>query len=119
MIVRRKSTRGHGRRDPRILEAMAVIRREACDGLTAAALAARYEGSRRLFEIRFREAAGHSVLDEIINVRMARAVDLLANTEMRIEAIANFCGFNTELAFWKAFRKRTGVSPLDFRKSRS
>lgn len=119
MVVRRKSTRGHGRRDPRILDAMAVIRREACDGLTAAALAARYEGSRRLFEIRFREAAGHSVLDEIVNVRMARAVDLLANTEMRIEAIANFCGFNTELAFWKAFRKRTGVSPLDFRKSRS
>ena len=119
LVDRRKSTRGHGRRDPRILDAMAVIRREACDGLTALALAARYEGSRRLFEIRFREAAGHSVLDEIINVRMARAVDLLANTEMRIEAIANFCGFNTELAFWKAFRKRTGVSPLDFRKSRS
>ena len=119
LVDRRKSTRGHGRRDPRILDAMAVIRREACDGLTASVLAARYEGSRRLFEIRFREAAGHSVLDEIINVRMARAVDLLANTEMRIEAIANFCGFNTELAFWKAVRKRTGVSPLDFRKSRS
>ena len=119
LVDRRKSTRGHGRRDPHILDAMAVIRREACDGLTASALAARYEGSRRLFEIRFREAAGHSVLDEIINVRMARAVDLLANTEMRIEAIANFCGFNTELAFWKAFRKRTGVSPLNFRKSRS
>lgn len=118
LVDRHKSTRGYGRRDPRILEAMETIRREACDGLTAAALAARYEGSRRLFEIRFREAAGHSILDEILNVRMARAVDLLANTEMRIDAIANFCGFNAELAFWKAFRKRMGVSPLEFRKTR-
>ena len=118
LVDRHKSTRGFGRRDPRILEAMETIRREACDGLTAAALAARYEGSRRLFEIRFREAAGHSILDEILNVRMARAVDLLANTEMRIDAIANFCGFNAELAFWKAFRKRMGVSPLEFRKTR-
>jgi len=118
LVERRQSTRGHGRRDPRILEAMETIRREACDGLTAAALAARYEGSRRLFEMRFREAAGHSVLDEIINVRMARAVDLLANTKMRINAIANFSGFKTELAFWKIFRKRMGTSPLDFRKAR-
>ena len=119
IVDRRKSTRGHGRREPHILEAMEMIRREACDGLTVGELVARFPGTRRLFEIRFREAAGHSVLDEIINVRMARAVDLLANTEMRIGAIASFCGFNTELAFWKAFRKRTGVSPLDFRKSRS
>lgn len=118
IVDRRKSTRGHGRRQPHILEAMEMIRREACDGLTVGELVARFPGTRRLFEIRFREAAGHSVLDEIINVRMARAVDLLAHTEMRIEAIASFCGFNTELAFWKAFRKRTGVSPLDFRKSR-
>jgi LacI family transcriptional regulator len=97
---------------------MEMIRREACDGLTVGELVTRFPGTRRLFEIRCREAAGHSVLDEIINVRMARAVDLLAHTEMRIEAIASFCGFNTELAFWKAFSKRTGVSPLDFRKSR-
>ena len=118
LVDRHKSTRGFGRRDPRILEAMETIRREACDGLTAAALAARYGGSRRLFEIRFREAAGHSVLDEILNVRMARAVDMLANTNMRIDAIANFCGFNAELSFWKAFRKRMGMSPLTFRKNR-
>ena len=39
LVDRRKSTRGYGRREPRILEAMEMIRREACDGLTAEALA--------------------------------------------------------------------------------
>jgi LacI family transcriptional regulator len=118
LVERRKSTRGHGRREPRILEAMEMIRREACDGLTAEALAKRFPGTRRLFEIRFREAAGHSVLDEILNVRMARAMELLAHTDMAIAAVAHFCGFGNEGSFWKTFRKRTGTSPLGFRKAR-
>ena len=45
MVVRRKSTSGRGRHEPRIAEAVAMIRREACEGLTVAALAARFSGS--------------------------------------------------------------------------
>ena len=118
LVDRRKSTRGYGRRGPRILEAMEMIRREACKGLTVADLAARFPGTRRLFDIRFREAAGPSALDEIMNVRMARAMELLSGTDMPVSAVADFCGFNTELAFWKVFRRRAGVAPLDFRKAR-
>ena len=118
MVDRRKSTRGYGRREPRILEAMDMIRREASDGLTVAKLASRFPGTRRLFEVRFREAAGHSALDEILNVRMARAIELLTNTEMPIEAVANFSGFKTKWEFWHFFRKRTNVPPTRFRKDR-
>ncbi len=118
MVDRRKSTRGYGRREPRILEAMEMIRREACDGLTVAALAARFPGSRRLFDMRFREAAGHSALDEILNVRLERAMELLVHTDLPIESVAHFSGFNTELEFWKLFRKRTGMPPLLFRSER-
>ena len=77
LVDRRQSTRGRGRRETNILKAMEMIRREACDGLTAVALAARFPGSRRLFEMRFREAMGHSPLDEILNVRLERAMELL------------------------------------------
>jgi LacI family transcriptional regulator len=118
LVDRRKSTRGYGRREPRILEAMEIIRREACDGLTVSALARRFRGTRRLFDMRFREAAGHSALDEIMNVRMARAMELLSGTDMPVSAVADFCGFNTELAFWKVFRRRVGVAPLEFRRAR-
>ena len=118
IVERRKSTRGHGRREPRILEAMEMIRREACDGLTVAALAARFHGTRRLFDMRFREAAGHSALDEILNVRLERAMELLAHTDIPIASVAHFSGFNTELEFWKLFRKRTGMPPLRFRSER-
>ena len=118
MVDRRKSTRGYGRREPRILEAMEMIRREACEGLTVAKLAQRFRGTRRLFEIRFREAAGHTALDEIINVRLDKAMELLAHTDMPVTAIPHFCGFNTRLDFWKVFRRRTGMSPLQFRNDR-
>ena len=118
LVDRRKSTRGYSRREPRILEAMEIIRREACEGLTVAELAARFPGTRRLFDMRFREAAGHSALDEILNVRLERAMELLAHTDLPITSVANFCGFNTELAFWKIFRKRTGMPPLRFRNDR-
>ena len=118
LVDRRKSTRGYGRREPHILEAMEMIRREACDGLTVTELAARFPGTRRLFDMRFREAAGHSALDEILNVRMERAMELLAHTDMPIAAVAQFSGFKTELEFWKLFRKRTGMPPLRFRHGR-
>ena len=118
LVDRRKSTRGYGRREPRIMEAMERIRREACDGLTVAKLAQHFRGTRRLFEIRFREAAGHTALDEIINVRLDKAMELLAHTDMPVSAIPHFCGFNTRFDFWKVFRRRTGMSPLQFRSDR-
>ena len=116
MAVRRESTMGHGRREARILEAVEMIRREACDGLTAEALAARFPGSRRLFELRFREAMGRSVLDEILHVRMQKVQTLLADTDIPIGAIADFCGFRTDRALRKFFLAREGVSMTEWRR---
>ena len=116
LVVRRRSTGGRGRREPRILEAVEMIRREACDGLTAAQLAARFAGTRRLFDLRFREATGHSVLDEILHVRLERAFTLLAETDTAIGAIYAFCGFRSDRALDSLFRARFGMSLREWRK---
>ena len=114
-VLRRKSTSGRGRRDPHVLAAVDVIRREACDGLTAAALAARMPGSRKHFERRFREAMGHSVLDEIMHVRIQAAKDLLSKPEPPIGAVADFCGFGSRIELRIAFRAHTGMSMRQWR----
>ena len=114
--VRRKSTRGGGRREQQIQTAVEMIRREACDGLSARDLAARFPGSRRLFELRFREAMGHSVLDEILYVRMERAFTLLARTDTAIGAVPALCGFRCNRTLDALFRSRTGLSMRDWRK---
>ena len=117
-VLRRESTRGHGRREVRILKAVEIIRREACNGLTAAKLAAQFPGSRGHFERRFREAMGHSVLDEILNVRLEQVRALLSSTKMPIAAIADFCGFGTDRELRKLFRKQTGTSLRRWRSDR-
>ena len=118
LVERRKSTRGYGRREPRILEAVEMIRREACDGLTAAKLAGRFQGTRQLFDMRFREAMGHSPLDEIIHVRLQRVLELLAQPDFPISAIADFSGFSSERVLQKHFRARFHTSMRDWRKAR-
>ena len=117
LTVRRESTRGFGRLEPRLQSAMELIRREACNGLTAAEVTAQFEGSRRLVEKRFREAFGHSILDEIQNVRMEKVQFHLAKTDTPIAAIAAFCGYKTDIALRKAFRLLTGMSLADWRKA--
>ena len=118
LVERRKSTRGYGRREPRILEAVEMIRREACDGLTAANLAGRFRGTRQLFDLRFREAMGHSPLDEIIHVRLQRVLELLSQPDFPISAIADFSGFSSERVLQKHFRARFHTSMRDWRKAR-
>ncbi len=115
LAVRRESTRGFGRREPNILAAVEMIRREACDGLTPRELISRFPGSRWLFEMRFREAMGHSVLDEILHVRLERVCTLLATTDMPIKAISDFCGFNSGRSLREHFLSRMKTSLREFR----
>ena len=119
LVERRKSTRGRGGREPWVLKSVDMIRREACDGLSAEALARRFPVSRNLFERRFREAMGHSVLDEIIHVRMQRVFDLLARPDFPIGAIADFSGFGCGYGLRTLFRARTGMSLREWRKTRN
>ena len=115
LAVRRESTRGSGRREPFILEAVETIRREACNGLTAEALVSRFKCSRWLFEMRFREAMGHSVLEEITSVRIEQACAYLSTTDASIAAIADFCGFGSYRSLHAIFHAKTGMSPSEFR----
>ncbi|MGI5869419.1 MAG: helix-turn-helix domain-containing protein [Kiritimatiellia bacterium] len=72
--------------------------------------------SRSLFELRFREAMGRSILAEIQHVRLERVEMLLTRTDMPIGAIASFCGYQSDIALRKFFRSRTGMSMREWRK---
>ena len=95
-----------------------MIRREACNGLTAEKLAKRFRGTRRLFDMRFREAMGHPPLDEIMHVRLERVLELLSQPDFPISAIADVSGFSSERMLRKLFRSRFKVSMREWRKAR-
>lgn len=114
LVLRRKSTGGTGRHENWIMDAVDIIRREACDGLTPASLLARFRCSRSLFDIRFKEALGHSAQDEIEHVRLERVFELLrCNTP--IGSIASMCGYRSKIALRWIFRRRTGMSMREWR----
>lgn len=117
-VVRRASTHLLGGfADSAVASALDIIRRGACEGLKAADVIKRFHCPRRQAEIRFRRATGHSILDEIHAIRLARAKELLENSEMQIEAVSSFCGFETPNALRKFFLAQTGMTMREWRKS--
>lgn len=114
-VVRRESTHRFTRADPAVSKAVERIRREACDGLSAAGVLKMFGCSRRMAEMRFRAAVGHSPLAEIRSVRLERAKRLLSETGAQIGAVANACGYDTAAAFTTFFKSMTGMRPRDWR----
>lgn len=87
------------------MDAVEIIRREACGGLAGSKLLERFPQSRRNFERRFREATGHSILDEILHVRLERVCTLLAQTDMAIVARRRYLKARPTRTTWRIPRR--------------
>ncbi len=110
MVVRRESTRPYRAPNEYVAQALELIRDKACEGLRARDVIAVMKGARRTAEMRFREATGHSILEEIISVRMLRAKELLMSDSTRpIKVVAQMCGYASETAFRKVYTARLGA----------
>lgn len=64
----------------------------------------------------FRGVAGSSPREFLIQHRIADARRLLADTNLKIEAIAQILGYQNPYFFSRQFRERTGQTPSSFRK---
>ena len=116
-VVLRASTRRLRSHDPTVAEALDLIRREACAGLTAARVLERFPCSRRQAEMRFRKATGHSVLEEMHAIQLARAKDLLREGTLPFKAISDFCGFENPNSLRKFFKAQTGQTMSGWREA--
>ena len=112
---RRQSTRGNVRRSTKVQELIDFIRERACDGISVSDVVAVAGTSRRLVELRFRESTGHSIHDEIEQVRMDRVMQLLLDRTVSLPVILDQSGYSSARALRKAFHRRTGCSLLDWR----
>ena len=84
-------------------------------GGTAADVIRRSGVTKCLFTLRFREAMGHSVRAEIEQVRLARVLTLLAETDTPLGVVADMCGFGSEVELRQIFRKRVRTSMKEWR----
>ena len=115
-VIRRDSTKrlyGHG---TDIRDARDLIRREACLGLRARDVLKLMHGSRRGAEIRFKAETGRTVLEEIENVRLTHAKNLLRGTSETLSQIAAACGYRSSSHLRNAFERRTKMTMGEWRR---
>ena len=115
-VVTRGSTGYDAMSDPFVAKAVRFIREKgALDGADVDDVVAAAHCSRRYLERRFRTRIGHSVHDELVNVRLARVKELLETTSLPIGDIADEAGFARTDQLAALFRRRTGTTMRQWR----
>ena len=116
-VVRRLSSRWLLWRDPLVESVLEEIRLRFAEHITAASLAEARGVSLRTLERRFLRVKGRTIGREIEDVRFRAAQRLIARPKrLRLDAVANFCGYSSDSALHKAFRIRLGMTPGKWRK---
>lgn len=66
---------------------------------------------------KFKTKLGTTPIDYLISLRIYLAKQLLSDTELSIQKIAEKCGFDNSYYFSSFFKKRVGTSPSIYRNS--
>lgn len=63
----------------------------------------------------FKRQTSISFITYVNNLRVAKACELLANTQLSASEICYDCGFNNKSNFIRIFTKRKGMTPIEYR----
>lgn len=69
------------------------------------------------FQHLYRELFGVSCIQDCIQARIKNACFYLRTTSMSVHSVSEFCGYRNELHFMRQFKKYTGMTPGQYRKS--
>lgn len=67
----------------------------------------------------YKKKAGVNLSDDVVLKRIEKAKECLLVTDMKINDISDYVGFNDPAYFARMFRKKTGLSPKEYKQSRS
>ena len=93
---------------------LAIEENVAAGQFNAAAIAARTHMSVRSAQ-RLAKANGTSLREMLHAVRINTSMDLLKDRRFDVEAIATYLGYSDSRAFRRAFKRKTGLTPKEFR----
>ena len=102
--------------DRNLAKALQVIRDSACEGINVDEVSRQCGLSRSVLQRRFRKQLGRTVHDEILKVRLNRACDLIAETELPLIDIAERAGFKHQEYMGVVFKNQLGLTPAQYRR---
>ncbi|MBO7762145.1 MAG: helix-turn-helix transcriptional regulator [Clostridia bacterium] len=83
------------------------------------ALAAMLHMEKTYFIKQFKRHFSIPPMRYLMTLRMERAADMMANTDMSVSKVAERCGFKSIHHFSNAFKRHWGKSPLSYREKRT
>lgn len=102
--------------DRQISGALELMHTDPQKAWTLQKLASSVAMSRAAFAKRFKERVGQTMFEYLTALRMQHAQVLLRDSELRIYEVANQVGYESDLAFAKAFKRLFGITPTKYRK---
>lgn len=102
--------------DPLVARALRFVRERACDGIRVEDVLAHVSASRSVLQRRFRAALGRTIHDAIAEARLRRVKQLLAETDISLELVAQQSGYSHAEYMSVTFREATGTTPGTFRR---
>ena len=118
-VVRRASTRVLRVFDGRVSRALEWIRHNACSSIGVADVVGVMGCSRRMADLSFRRATGHTILDEIHARRLEKVKSLLKRDDIPIEEIPTHCGYDHGPFLGILFKRTFGCSMRQWRQEQS
>ncbi|MEV0448077.1 AraC family transcriptional regulator [Streptomyces sp. NPDC050600] len=94
---------------------LTALARDAFSRLSVAEHAARHGMTAAELRTAVRRAAGCSPKDYLLTVRLGRAKELLAGTDLPVAAVARRVGYDDPAYFSRLFTRRVGTAPIRFR----
>ena len=84
--------------------------------ISMADVAARMHLSPSYFSTLFRKSTSMRFMEYVLQVRLEKASEMLANTDMLVYEIAAACGYEDVGYFVRVYQKNYGISPTNFRR---
>jgi AraC-like DNA-binding protein len=106
-------------KDPLVAESLRVIWNNSHQRVSVDMIAKQVGVTRRTLERHFKKQLGRTLLQELVACRVQRAKRLLCETHVPIKYVAYAAGFSSLSNLCKVFRREVGITPGDYRESKT
>ncbi len=101
--------------NPRIMEVLQYLRENYRTATLKSTAAYFYYTQQHLSRL-VRTETGLRFMEILTDIRMQKACDLLKNTTLRVLEVSSAVGYENTEHFYRAFRRKTGLTPREYRK---